>query len=46
MPRYALAVVLLIGTSNRLEDTEGFVPAVERLLTEGVEAGRLYRLTR
>ena len=45
-PRYALAVVLLIGTSNRLEDTEGFVPAVERLLTEGVEAGRLYRLTR
>ena len=46
LPRYDVAVVLLIGVSNRLEDTVGFVPEVERLLTEGVEPGRLYRLTR
>jgi predicted nuclease of predicted toxin-antitoxin system len=46
LPRYDLAVVLLVGTTNRLEDTEGFVPLVEGLLAEGVEAGRLYRVAR
>lgn len=45
LPQYDLAVVLLLGPSNRLEDTEGFVPAVERLLAEGVEPSRLYRIT-
>ena len=44
LPRYDLAVVLLMAGSNRLEDTETFVPAVERLLQDGVEAGRLYRV--
>ena len=46
LPTYDLAVVLLIGRSNRLEDTVGHVPGVERLLAEGVEAGRLYRVAR
>ena len=45
LPRYNLAVILLQSTSNRLEDTEGFVPEIERLLTLSVEPGRLYRVT-
>ena len=45
LPGYDLAVVLLVGRSNRLEDTVGHVPAVERLLAEGVTPGRLYRVT-
>ena len=43
--RYNLAVILLLSTSNRLEDTKGFVPEVERLLALGVEPGHLYRVT-
>ena len=43
--RYNLAVILLLSTSNRLEDTEGFVPEVERLLALGVEPGHMYRVT-
>ena len=46
LSRYDIAVVLLSGASNRLEDTVGFVPEVDRLLLGGVEPGRLYRLTR
>ena len=46
LSQYDIAVVLLIGPSNRLEDTLAFVPAVERLLDAGVEPGRLYRVTR
>lgn len=46
LPQYDIAVILLLGLSNRLEDTEGFVPKVERLLLEGVEPGRLYRVAR
>lgn len=44
LPLYDLAVVLLVAPSNRLEDTEGFVPEVERVLAEGVAPGRLYRI--
>ena len=43
LPQYDLAVILLVGLSNRLEDTVPFVGAVERLLMAGVESGRLYR---
>jgi hypothetical protein len=46
LPQCDIAVVLLIGPSNRLEDTVGFVPEVERLLDVGVEQGRLYRVAR
>ena len=46
LPQYDIAVVLLIGPSNRLEDTLEFVPEVERLLDAGVEPGRLYRVAR
>lgn len=46
LPKYDLAVVLLVGPSNRLEDTAGHVPEVERLLVGGVEPGRLYRVAR
>lgn len=42
LPRYDLAVLLLIGPSNRLEDTRRAVPDVERLLEQGVEPGQLY----
>ena len=45
LPQYDIAVVLLVGISNRLEDTVGFVPDVEQLLG-GVEPGCLYRLAR
>ena len=45
LPTYDVTVVLLVGPSNRLEDTVGYVPKVERLLEGGVEAGRLYRVT-
>ena len=43
--RYNLAVILLLSTSNRLEDTEGFVPEIEHVLASGVESGRLYRVS-
>ncbi len=43
--RYNLAVILLLSMSNRLEDTEGFVPEVERMLALGVEPGHMYRVT-
>ena len=43
-PKYGLAVVLLVERSNRLEDTVGLVPEIERLLAEDVEPGRLYRV--
>ena len=33
LPQYHLAVVLLLGPSNRLEDPEEVVPGVERLLS-------------
>ena len=45
LPRYNLAVILLISRSNRLEDTEKFVPAIEDLLATGVEPRRIYQLT-
>ncbi len=45
LSRYNLAVILLVSTSNRLQDTEKFVPAIEDVLTTGVESGRIYRLT-
>ncbi len=41
LPMDDLAVVLLVGPSNRLEDTRRAVPAMERLLEAGVVAGRL-----
>lgn len=44
LSQYDIAVVLLIGPSNRLEETLGFVPDVERLLEAGVEPGRLHRV--
>lgn len=46
LPQYDIAVLLLIGPSNRLEDTVGLVPSVERLLDAGVEPGHLYRVAR
>ena len=46
LPKYGLAVVLLVAPSNRLEDTVSHVPEVERLLAGGVEPGRLYRVAR
>ncbi len=46
LPRYNLAVILLVSRSNRLEDTEGFLSEIERVLTLGVEPGRLYRVPR
>lgn len=45
LPRYNLAVILLLSTSNRLEDTEGFVPEIERVLASGMKSGRLYRIS-
>ena len=45
LQRYHLAVILLLSTSNRLEDTEGFVLEIERVLATGAEPGRLYRVT-
>jgi predicted nuclease of predicted toxin-antitoxin system len=42
--QFKLTVVLLVSTSNRLEDTEGSVPDIERMLDSGVEPGRLYRV--
>lgn len=42
--RYDLVVVLLVAKSNRLEDTQGFVPEVEGVLASAVEAGQLYRV--
>ena len=46
LPQYNIAVVLLIGPSNRLEDTVDLVPKVEQLLEAGVEPGHLYRVVR
>ena len=45
LPQYNLAVILLVSRSNRLEDTEKFVPAIEDVLAKGVEPGRIYQLT-
>ncbi len=45
LPRYNLAVILLVSKSNRLEDTEKFVPAIEDVLAKGVERGQVYQLT-
>ena len=45
LPQYNLAVILLVSRSNRLEDTEQFVPAIENVLATGVEPGRVYQLT-
>lgn len=42
LPNYDVSVVLLVGPSNRLEDTVGHV--LERLLAEGVKPGRLYHV--
>ena len=46
LPHYNLALILLVSMSNRLEDTEKFVPAIEDILATGVEPGRVYQLTR
>ena len=35
---------LLVSRSNRLEDTEKLVPAIEDVLATGVERGRVYQL--
>ncbi len=45
LPQYNLAVILLVSRSNRLEDTEKFVPAIEDVLATGVDRGRIYQLT-
>ena len=45
LPQYNLAVILLIARSNRLEDTEKFVPEIEDVLATGVESGQVYQLT-
>ena len=45
LSRYNLAVILLVSRSNRLEDTEKFVPAIEGVLATRVEPGRVYQLT-
>lgn len=42
--RYNLAVILLVSTSNRLEDTKGAVPEIEDVLDAGVKPGRLYHV--
>ncbi len=42
--RHNLAVILLLSTNNRLEDTEGFVPEIEHVLASGMEPGRLYHV--
>lgn len=41
LPSAELAVILVVARSNRIEDTEGLVPAIERLLPT-TEPGRLY----
>ena len=42
LPRYDLAVILLSSVSNRLQDTVGMVPSIERVLSAGIEPGNLY----
>ena len=44
LPRYDLAVILLVSVSNRLKDTARMVPAIESVLSSGIEPGRLYRV--
>jgi predicted nuclease of predicted toxin-antitoxin system len=40
--RYDLAVILLTTVSNRLKDTARMVPAIESVLSAGIEPGNLY----
>lgn len=44
LPRYDLAVILLTSVSNRLQDTATMVPEIERVLSFGIEPGRLFRV--
>ncbi|MCY4484446.1 MAG: DUF5615 family PIN-like protein [Spirochaetaceae bacterium] len=44
LPRYDLAVVLVVSVSNRLKDTAQLVPAIESVLSSRIEPGLLYRV--
>ena len=44
LPRYDLAVVLVVSASNRLKDTAQLVPAIESVLSSRIEPGLLYRV--
>jgi hypothetical protein len=44
LPRYDLAVIVVVSVSNRLKDTARLVPAIEDVLSSRIEPGLLYRV--